>query len=492
FVELNERREEEGLAVFANPRNAAAGSLRQLDASISARRPLSCFFYQVLYAPGWHASTHAETLRFLESLAFPVDPRYRVLEGRDAVLEYCREWTEKRHSLPYDADGVVLKVNRVNDQTALGATSKSPRWAMAFKFPPEQGVTRVNDIQVQVGRTGALTPVAHLEPVGIGGVTVSRVSLHNADELRRKDVRVGDKVLVERAGGVIPYLVRVEESARPKGAEPFAFPSECPVCGSRVHHPEGEAIWRCSNRSCKAQLKEGLRHFASRDAMDIEGLGKVLVDQLAELDLVSSLPDLYDLREADLAALDRMGSKSARNLLASIEESRKRPFQRVLYAMGIRQVGRETARLLTGHFKDMDSLISASAEQLQEVDGVGPKVAGEIRAFFEVSDNRTMLGRLKRAGLQLRSIQAPQTGPLEGKKFVLTGTLSALSRSEAKEKLEALGATVSGSVSSATDAVVVGDHPGSKQDQARAKDIPTLDEKDFLSLLDGDLSNVER
>lgn len=492
FTALNAGREEEGLPVFANPRNAAAGSLRQIDPSVTAGRPLACFCYQVLDAEGYDPGNQAKLLEDLQAFGFSVEPNHRRCRGVEEVLAYCDEWTRKRRELDYDADGVVVKLDDASLRSAAGFTAKAPRWAVAFKFPAEQAETTVEEILVQVGRTGALTPVARLAPVAIGGVTVSRVSLHNEDELHRKDVRVGDTVIVERAGGVIPYVVGVRPERRPPGAEPFRFPSACPVCGGPVHRPEGEAIVRCANRSCKAQLKEGLRHFASRAAMDVAGLGKVLVENLVEQGLVETLPDLYELPLEALAGLPRMAKKSASNVLAELEASRERPFRRVLYAMGIRQVGEQTAKDLAARFADVDSLMAASEDELQEVDGVGPKVAGEIRAFFEVPGNREMIERFKRIGLQLSSAGEPKEigKPLAGRTFVLTGTLDSMTRDEARAALEALGARVSGSVSGKTDAVIAGPGAGTKLARAAELGVRVLDEAAFKALLAGDFSPV--
>ncbi|MGC8762686.1 MAG: NAD-dependent DNA ligase LigA [Acidobacteriota bacterium] len=489
FVEMNARREEQGEAPFANPRNAAAGSLRQIDPSVTAGRPLALFCYQILQMEGPAPASQWETLRALEGWGFPVEPHAALCRGLEEILAACRHWTERRHQLPYDADGLVVKVNARELQERAGCTAKSPRWAVAFKFPPEQAETVVEEIAIQVGRTGALTPVARLRPVRVGGVTVSSASLHNEEDLRRKDVRVGDTVLVERAGGVIPYVAGVRFEKRPVFALPFEFPSACPVCGGPVHRAEGEAILRCANRSCKAQLKEGLRHFASRDAMDIAGLGKVLVDQLVERGLVSSLADLYGLTLPLLASLPRMAEKSAANLLSEIEKSKGRPYRNVLYALGIRQVGLETARDLAAAFPSLHALAAASEEELQSVEGVGPKVAREIRAFFEVPENREMVERLRRAGLRMATEEAPaKAGPLSGLTFVLTGTLASRSRSEAKAALEALGARVAGSVSAKTSAVIEGPGAGSKREEALRLGVPLLDEAALERLLSGDLS----
>ena len=489
FAELNARREEEGQAVFANPRNAAAGSLRQIDPAITAKRPLACYCYQVIRGDGYAPASQSQTLGDLANWGFAVDPRYRICAGPEEVLGFCREWTAKRHDLPYDADGVVIKLASTTLQEEVGATAKSPRWAVAFKFPAEQVETEVEAIEVQVGRTGALTPVAKLKPVRLAGVTVSSASLHNEEELRRKDIRVGDTVLVERAGGVIPYVVGVNLAKRPVIAVPFRFPRVCPVCGGPVHKPEGEAILRCANRSCKAQLKEGLRHFASRDAMDISGLGRVLVDNLVDLGLVASLSDLYDLTPESMAAVPRMAAKSASNLLAQIDASKKRPFEKVLYALGIRQVGEETARALSGRFRSMDALFDTSEADLQGVEGVGPRVSAEVRAFLEVPGNRTVVERLRGAGVTLAAEERPiGHTPLRGLTFVLTGALQDMTRPRAKETLMAMGAKVASSVSRSTSFVVAGSEAGSKLDDARRLGVPTLDEAALKKLLAGDLS----
>ena len=489
FTEFNARREEEGQGIFANPRNMAAGSLRQTDPRVTAARPLACFCYQVLHSQGYAPGNQSQVLEDLARWGFAVDPRHRNCSGLEPVLDYCREWTAKRHDLPYDADGVVVKLAPVALQELAGNTAKSPRWAIAFKFPAEQAETVVNAVEIQVGRTGALTPVAKLEPVRLAGVTISSASLHNEDEMRRKDIRVGDTVLLERAGGVIPYVVGVNLEKRPVVAVPFEFPKACPECGGPVHKPEGEAILRCANRSCKAQLKEGLRHFASRGAMDIAGLGKVLVESLVDRGQVRSLPDLYGLTVPSLASLPRMAEKSATNLVAQIGDSRGRPYEKVLYAMGIRQVGEETARTLSARFRSMDDLLAASEEALQEVEGVGPKVASEVRAFFDVPENGAMVERLREAGLTFASAEPPPAErPLQGLTFVLTGALESLSRTQAKDALVNLGAKVSNSVSRATSFVVAGSEAGSKLEDARRLGVPTLDEQALKRLLSGDLS----
>ncbi len=492
FAELNARREEEGLSVFANPRNAAAGSLRQLDPEVTAGRPLACFCYQLLASEGYAASDQGRVLDDLAAWGFATDPRRVRCAGIEEVLDYCRAWTARRHELPYDADGVVVKLASTALQEQAGSTAKSPRWAVAFKFPAEQARTTVEAIEIQVGRTGALTPVARLAPVKVGGVTVTSASLHNEEELRRKDIREGDSVLVERAGGVIPHVVGVDLSGRPAAARPFRFPERCPACGGPVHRPEGEAILRCANRSCKAQIKEGLRHFASRDALDVAGLGRVLVDQLVEKNLVSSLPDLYGLDGETLAALERMGAKSAQNLLAQLDASRAKPWEKVLYALGVRQVGSETAKALARKFSSARALARADAEALQSVEGVGPKVAQEVAAFFAVPENQALVEALAAAGLQMEGAAAPSGGALDGLSAVLTGTLATLTRAEAQARLEALGARVAGSVSKKTAFVVAGEAAGSKLDKARELGVTVLDEAALLRLFAGDLSVLGR
>lgn len=490
FEALNAAREEDGLPVFANPRNAAAGSLRQLDPKVTASRPLACRFYQVLGREA-EAPTHRETLVRIREWGLPVEERWEFCPSFREVLAYCRKWTEGRAALPFDADGVVVKLDDVSLRRLAGFTAKAPRWAVAFKFPAERVPTVVERIAVQVGRTGVLTPVAHLEPASIGGVTVSRVSLHNEEELRRKDVREGDTVLVERSGGVIPYVVGVVPERRPVLAVPFPWPVACPACGAPTHKAEGEVAWRCSNRSCPAQLKEGLRHFASRDAMDIAGLGKVLTDHVVERGLVASAADLYRLKREALAELPRMADRSARNLLEQIEASKRKPYEKVLYAIGIRQVGEETARSLAAAFPSMDALKAATAEELQVADGVGPKVAAEVRTFLEIPQNLDLLGALAEAGLSMVRT-ATGAGPLAGLTFVLTGSLGEMPRSRAKEALEGLGARVGGTVTKATDFVVAGLEAGSKLNRARALGVPILSEPDLKALLAGDLGPLHR
>lgn len=482
FKEFNEKREEEGLEVFANPRNAAAGSLRQIDPSVTGERPLSIYVYQILRSSLEIPVTHFECLNKLKEWGFPVDSNNKVLHNEGEIYDYYREMVEKRDSFEYDADGIVIKLNLLDLQRIAGNTSKAPRWAVAFKFPPEQARTKVKEIAIQVGRTGALTPVANLEPVKIGGVVISRVSLHNEDELKRKDVRVGDEVLIKRAGGVIPYLVRVFEDKRLQEAKEFIFPDSCPVCGSRIHKIEDEVIKRCSNRNCKAQLKEAIRHFASREAMDISGLGKVLVDKLVETGKIKSISDIYSLSIEDISEIERMGKKSAQNLIEEIEKSKKRGFDKLLYALGIRMVGVETAKLLSENFRTIDSLKNAVEEDLMKIEGIGPKVSKEIVEFFKTDENLKMIENLKSAGLKTEG-EKKASGPLMGQTFVITGSLSKMTRTEAKELIEKMGGKMANSLTKETDYLVVGDDPGSKLQKAKNLNIKIIKEEEFYTLL---------
>ncbi len=482
FKEFNEKREEEGLEVFANPRNAASGSLRQIDPSVTAQRPLSLFVYQIMVCSSEIPPTHFECLNLLRQWGFPVDSFSRILKNGKEIADFYSEMVTLKASFPYDADGIVIKLNSIELQNRAGSTARSPRWAIAYKFPPEQAKTKIKDIVVQVGRTGALTPVAILDPVKIGGVIVSRVSLHNEDEIKRKDVRVNDTVLVERAGGVIPYLVRVFPEERPDDSKNFVFPDTCPVCGGRIHKSEDEAIKRCSNKNCKAQLKEAIRHFASRESMDISGLGKILVDKLVESGKLNSISDIYFLKEKELSEIDRMGAKSAKNLIEEIEKSKKRAYARILYALGIRMVGVETAKILAEKFHSIDLLKKASEEDLIKIEGIGPKVSKEIIEFFRIEENIKLIDRLKEAGLTLEGTKKTE-GPLKGLTFVITGTLSKTTRVRAKEIIEELGGKVSDSVTKETNFLVVGAEPGSKFEKAKKLNIKIISENEFYELI---------
>ena len=486
FERLNREARARGEKLFVNPRNAAAGSLRQLDPRISAARPLHVYFYGLGVVSDWQPpETQAGLIDALKAWGLPVCPHSERVRGVEGCLEYYRGMGRRRASLPYQIDGVVFKVDRRADQDRLGYVSRAPRWALAQKFPAEEAMTQVRAIEFQVGRTGALTPVARLEPVFVGGVTVSKVTLHNFDEVRRKDVRAGDTVVVRRAGDVIPELVRVIVERRAHRTPQVQLPKRCPVCGSTVLKPEGEAVARCTGGfTCPAQRQESIRHFASRAALDIEGLGEKLVGQLVEAGLVSSPADLYSLSAAQLQDLDRMGEKSAVNLLRSIERSRRTTLPRLLYALGIREVGEATALALARHFGELEPLMSASAEEIQRVPDVGPVVAAHIAAFFASREHREAIRRLRIEGVRWEPFaNGAAELPLAGQTFVLTGTLEGFSREQASEALTTLGAKVSGSVSKKTRCVVAGADPGSKLDKARALGIEVLDEEAFKRLL---------
>lgn len=486
FLRLNQRREENGEAVFANPRNVAAGTIRLLDPAQAAERSLEAIFYQIAEANPPGPETQAEAVALLAELGLPVSPHARVCPGAETAVGYWEEWIAKQHELPYDTDGVVVKANRFRVQRAAGSTAKAPRWAVAVKFPQVQARTRVVAIEVQVGRTGALTPVAKLEPVALAGTTVSSASLHNEEEVARKDVRVGDLVVLEKAGGIIPQIVEVVTGERPPGTTPFALPDRCPACGSPVFRQEGEVAVRCTGLRCPAKLHEALRHFASRRALDIEGLGDALVAQLIAQGRVRDAADLYSLDAATLAGLERMGAKSAANVVAQIDRSRTHPLHRLIHALGIRHVGERTARLLAARFGDLGALGAASLEELTAVRDIGPAVAASIRAFFDNADNREVVARLRAAGVDPRGTPATVAAgeqPLAGKTFVLTGTLATYSRDAAREAIEALGAKVSGTVSKKTSFVVAGADPGSKLDKARELGVPILDEDGLREML---------
>lgn len=478
---LNKAREKAGEPLFANPRNAAAGSIRQLDPKVAASRPLDAFLYTLSYSKQPMPPTHQECLSLMRSSGLRTSPHTRVFSGIEEVLAHIASWESKREDLEYEIDGMVVKVNSLEQQRRLGYTAKNPRWAIAYKYPPKQMTTRLVGIDVQVGRTGALTPVAVLEPVQVGGVTVTHATLHNEDEVRRKDLRVGDHVLIERAGEVIPQVVKPIIEKRTGSEKEFRMPGSCPVCGSKAVREEGEAIRRCVNASCPAQVKERLRHFCSRDAMDIEGVGPALVDQLVEGGLVNDVADLYDLTKEVLLGLEGIAERSSQNIMRAIRGSTDREFPRVLFALGIRHVGRTTANDLADAFGGMEGLMSASKEELSKVEGVGDVVAGAVRDFCENPSNRKLVDRLREAGLSMRS--APRSkGPLAGKLFLFTGELDSMARSEAEETVQKLGGKVSSSVTKSTDFVVVGRDPGSKLEKARKMGKTVLDEDAFLRM----------
>jgi len=484
FERLNAEREKAELPRFANPRNAAAGSLRVLEPSITASRRLDYYTYFALDEDGkFLFDSHWESLDWLATQGFQVNPKRRICANVEEALAFCAEWEAERENLPYEIDGVVLKVDSIPQQRQLGFTAKAPRWAIAFKYAAQRKETEVLDISVNVGRTGALTPVAHLAPAAVGGVTVSRATLHNEDEIARLGVEIGDTVLIERSGDVIPKVVRVTKQGEAR--RPFHMPHVCPVCGGHIVREEGEAASRCINTNCPARLKESIGHFASRGVLNIDGLGDVLIEQLVDKGLVKSVADLYDLKEEQLAGLDRMGPKSAANVIRNIDRSRTLPMPRVLGALGIRFVGERTAELLADHFGDLDRIAEASVDELQQAQEVGPKVAESIRAFFDESHNQELLRRLRAAGLQFKHT-APKRegGPLAGLTFVITGTLPGLSREDAKAKLEEAGGKVASAVSRKTSYVLAGEDAGSKLKKAQELNVAIIDEAGLLKMLE--------
>ncbi|MDD5542631.1 MAG: NAD-dependent DNA ligase LigA [Acidobacteriia bacterium] len=486
FEKVNDEREGNGELRFANPRNAAAGTLRMLDPKIVASRKLEGNAYALLVKGAVPFATHAETLKTLQHLGFKVNSHFAMCHSIDEVIRHCSEWEDKRDKLDYEIDGLVIKTNSIPLQNELGATAKFPRWAVAYKFPARQATTQVRDILVQVGRTGALTPVADLEPVALTGITISRATLHNEDEIARLGLRIGDTVVVERGGEVIPKVVKVIESKRPKEARKFIPPKKCPVCGGEVYRPEGEVVRRCINAACPAKLKESLLHFASRRAMDIDGLGDVLVEQLVEKKLLRDVADLYGLKMDDVAALDRMGEKSAQNLIGEIDSSRKQELWRLIFALGIRFVGERTAQILAHHFGSLDRLIQASQDELEKVFEVGPKVAAAIVYFFAQPQNLKVIEKLRGHGLNFKpAAKKAGSAQLQGQQFVLTGTLKNYTRDEAKELIESAGGVVTSSVSKKTSYVVAGTDPGSKLDKARTLGVPVISEKELVKMVKG-------
>jgi DNA ligase (NAD+) len=487
FEALNRQALEQGTKSFANPRNAAAGSLRQLDPRLTATRPLEFFAYGIGAIDGVPSpQRHSDLLHWLRELGLRVCPRNELVHGLSAAETYYVSIGRQRDELPYEIDGIVLKVDRLEDQQKLGFVSRAPRWAIAWKYPAQEELTILRGVDFQVGRTGALTPVARLEPVQVGGVTVSNATLHNVDEMHRKDVRPGDTVIVRRAGDVIPEVVSVVSDRRPKGARRVSLPKSCPVCGSEVIRAEGEAVARCSGGLvCQAQRKEALRHFASRRAMDIEGLGTKLIEQLVDVGMVKNPSDLYRLKAAGLADLERMGETSAAKLVAALEKSKRTTLARFLFALGIREVGEVTAASLAEYFGDLAALEGADAEELQKVPDVGPIVAAHVEAFFRQKHNREVIDDLVKCGVTWprgKKVR-PAPGKLEGRSFVLTGTLKGMTRDEAKSRIQAQGGRVTGSVSSKTDYLVAGDSPGSKLQKARDLGVEVIGESEFFNLL---------
>jgi DNA ligase (NAD+) len=484
FARLNRERERIGGALFANPRNAAAGSVRQLDSKITNTRPLNMFAYGTGRVEGKGLTTHWQSLQYLKQLGFKISEYAELCEGVDQVKEYYYRILNLRNDLPYEIDGIVIKVDEFSLQEKLGELSRSPRWAVAWKFPPQQEHTRIRDIIVNVGRTGALTPVALLEPVRVGGVEVSRATLHNDYEIRKKDVKIGDTVVIQRAGDVIPEVVKVVESKRTGEEKPFIMPDTCPVCGSRVERPQGEAIHRCTGIACPAQLKENLAHFASKGAMAIDGLGYKLLDQMVDKHIIQDQADLYFMKKEDLMKMERMGDKLAENLLNAIYKSRNPRLTNLIFALGIRNVGYHLAGVLAKNFKSIDNLATQSAEELTRIHEIGPIVAESIYNFFHNPKNLIVLEKLERAGVVFPAEKSEvKEAPLTGKTFVLTGGLGSFSRDQARKIIEDMGGRVASSVSKNTDFVIAGKDPGSKYDEAMRLRIETLSEDDFKKMV---------
>jgi DNA ligase (NAD+) len=486
FVALNKARAEAGETAFANPRNAAAGSLKLLDARITATRNLSFFAYEIGEISEPLAQDHWHTLQRLRHLGLPVNPNVQKAKDIAEVIDICMSWADRRSKLEYQTDGMVIKINRHDQRRILGTTGRAPRWCIAYKFPAERAQTIIESIAVQVGKTGALTPVANLQPVLLAGTTVKRATLHNFDELRRLDVRPGDTVMIEKAGEIIPQVVEVKKEFRPEGAEPFPVPKKCPNCGTEVVKDEEYVYVRCPNPDCYGQLKERLRYFAGRDQMDIEHLGIALIEQLLEAGLVKTFADIYRLRKEDLLALERMGEKSAQNVLKAIEDSKTRPLWRFLAALGIRHVGGQSAVILADHFGSLDAIMNATQEELQAIDQVGPVMAESIYQYFRTSRHRIVIDDLLAAGVRPQPPEPKKkTGNLQGKTVVITGTLKEFSRQQAEQAVREAGGKTSSSVSKKTDFVVAGEDPGSKLQKARDLGVEVLDEERFKKLLAG-------
>ena len=484
FKKLNEQRQAEGLLTFANPRNAAAGSLRQLDSAITATRPLSIYCYESGEISGPSFGAHIDFLNALKEWGFPVNPESCIVESTSDMIDFHARLESKRNDLPYEIDGTVFKVNRTDQRNALGIRSRSPRWAIAGKFKAQQVTTLVNDIIPSLGRTGAVTPVAHLEPVNVGGVVVTHATLHNQDEIDRKDVRIGDTVWIQRAGDVIPEVVKVVIEKRPKSASPYQLPSECPACGHDVYRPEGEAVARCQNLSCPAQVKGRITHFVSKTALDIDGFGEKLVNQLVEKKLIQTVDDIFKLTYDDLVNLERMADKSAHNILSAIGDAKQTTFARFIYALGIRNVGAHLSKVLEKSFSgNLKKFMSASTEDLEAIDEVGPIVAETIIRFWSDCTNVDVVESCLSLGIQFESVEGPKSQILEGKTIVFTGALTQFSRNEAKDMTEAHGGRASGSVSKKTDFLVAGPGAGSKLKKAEDLGITILSEEDFLELI---------
>jgi DNA ligase (NAD+) len=484
FKRMNQERESKGLSLFANPRNATAGTVRQLESRVTAERRLDYFSYMLLQDGRTYFDRHWKTLDALEAAGFKVNQNRKLVHSMEEVWAFIQEWAGKRESLAYEIDGIVVKVDRTALQDELGFTGKAPRWAIAYKYAARAGITKLEDIRVQVGRTGKLTPVAMLAPVLIGGTTVRNATLHNMDEIERLGVKIGDWVQVERGGDVIPKVAKViEDKDHPRGTKIFQMPEKCPVCCTKVVRTEGEVDYRCVNANCPAKLRETILHFASRGVMNIDGMGDALVNQLTDRGLVKNVAEIYKLTKADLLSLERMGDKSAQNILDEIENSKKLPLERVIYGLGIRMVGERTAQFLAEHFGSMQALEKAGVEELQDVNEVGPRIAKSIVEFFGIVANRKLVERLREAGLTLTGKKKERGTKLAGKTFVLTGTLAHFTRDEAKKMIEDAGGKVTGSVSKKTDYVVAGSDAGSKLDKAKELGVKVIDEKEMKGIL---------
>jgi len=488
FKKLNEERIKKGESLFANPRNAAAGSVRQLDPRITAQRHLDTFIYRATFPLENKFNTHMEVLSYLKKIGFKVNSHIKLCQDIEEAISYCRQWIARKEELDYEIDGMVIKVNSLRMREELGSTTRSPRWAAAYKFPAQQLTTKVQDIIVQVGRTGALTPVAILDPVRISGSVVQRATLHNEDEIRRKDIRIGDTVLIQKAGEVIPEVVKVIKGKRTGKETEFIIPTKCPVCGAKVFRPEGEAVTRCNSLACPAQIKERIRHFASRNAMDIEGLGPAIIDQLVEKGLIKDISDLYFLERDDLISLERMAEKSTENLLAAIERSKRKSLANLIYGLGIRYAGAHTSEIITKYYSTLDKFRETNLEELIEINEIGPRIAESIILFFKEKENLDIIERLRSTGLnfgqeeeKMREEEGVQI--LAGKQFVLTGTLKDFSRTQAKEIINKLGGRVTGSVSKKTDYVVIGEDPGSKYQKALELGVTIINEKEFKRII---------
>lgn len=485
FIDLNNRREKTGKSLFANPRNAAAGSLKLLNPRITSERPLNTYIYNLSFSTTYPPVTHLEALDEMKKWGFRVNPHFKHCLNIREIIFYHDLWREKKEELDYDVDGMVIKVNNLRQQTHLGSTSKSPRWAIAYKFPAQQATTRIREIKVQVGRTGALTPVAIFDPTSLAGTTITRATLHNEDEIRRKDIRVGDTVIIEKGGDIIPQVIRVLKSKRGGKEKIFDMPSFCPVCGAKVVRLEGEAVVRCIGSACPAQLKEKVAHFASRAAMDIEGLGDKLIEQLVDRGIIKNISDLYRLEREILESLERMGEKSSLNLLRQIEKSKNQSLSRLIFALGVRYVGDRGAKILAKHFSSLEELSRASVQELENINEIGPRTAQSIVLFFKEEENKKLIEELRKQGIRMKEekVTPKKVQSLLGKKFVFTGVLEHFSRKEARDLVESLGGRAVSRVSQEVNFLVVGKNPGSKYNKAKELRVPLVDEEGFWKMV---------